>query len=493
MITYYIHLVLQKRTLIRSLRVALLVGIVLNLINTPELFNFNTTDLNIGKIFLTFLVPFLVSTYSSVLSNKTIKPGTISNLDALLKCKSCKKTNFHIHIGQEVEECPQCKEKTNWNPLKIFAQSNSDNDLLKSLALFARYNPMPLFRTTDKGIILGANPASEHIFTDDNLVSQNIKELIPEIKEIDFDGLMSGEKYKEISIKKSGRHFNFLMRGVPALQSIHIYGNDITEIVNAELKIKQQAEEIRQSIKYAWRIQQAMLPANEILNRLFPNNFIFYSPRNTVSGDFYWANQIGKHKIIAVADCTGHGVPGAFMSMMGISLLNEIILREKINYPSDILNKLRERLIDALTNKGIDSNVSDGMDISLISIDTESNLLRFSGAYNPLYIVRNSELLLLEADRMPIGQFVNDTVPFTEKEMQLTNGDNLFLFTDGFKDQTGGEKHKKYSSKQFKMLLTEISKFPSLEQVQILSTTFDNWKQELEQVDDVLVIGIQIE
>lgn len=491
MITYYIHLAFQKRTFIRSLRVALLVGIVLNLINTPELFNLNATDLNIGKVLLTFLVPFLVSTYSTVLSNKTIKPGTISNLDALLKCNSCKKTNFHIHIGQEVEECPQCKEKTRWNPLKIFALSNSDNDLLKSLALFARYNPMPLFRTTDKGIILGANPASEHVFTDDNLVGQNIKELIPEIREIDFNEIMSGEMHKEISIKKSGRHFNFLMRGVPALQSIHIYGNDITKIVNAELKIKQQADEIRQSIQYAWRIQQAMLPANETLNHLFPNNFIFYRPRNTVSGDFYWVNQVGNYKIIAAADCTGHGVPGAFMSMMGISLLNEIILREKITAPSKILNTLRERLILSLKNKGADSNVSDGMDISLISIGLDNNLLRFSGAYSPCYIVRRSELLQLEADRMPIGQFVNNTMPFSEKEIELINGDNIYLFTDGFKDQTGGEKLKKYSSKQFKSLLIEISKFPSQEQLQIISNTFDNWKNEQEQVDDVLIIGIQ--
>lgn len=492
MITYYIHLAFQKKTLIRSLRVALLVGIVLNLINTPELFNLSTTDLKIGKVLLTFLIPYLVSTYSSVLSNKTIKPGAISNLDALLKCNSCKKTNFHIHIGQEVDECPQCKEKTRWNPLKVFTLSNSENDLLKSLALFARYNPMPLFRTTDAGIILGANPASEQLFTDDNLVNQNIKELIPEIKNIDFEELISGEKLKEIVIEKSGRHFNLLLRGVPALHSIHVYGNDITDIVNAELKIKQQAHEIGQSIQYAWRIQQAMLPANETLNHLFPNNFIFYRPRNTVSGDFYWANQIGKHTIIAVADCTGHGVPGAFMSMMGISLLNEIILREKINHPAEILNKLRERLIHSLTNKGIDSNVSDGMDISLISIHTETNIVRFAGAYNPLYIVRKSELLLLEANRMPIGQFVNDTVPFSEKELQLAKEDNLYLFTDGFKDQTGGEKFKKYSSKQFKSLLIEISKNPSQEQGQLLADAFDNWKQEQEQVDDVLVIGIEI-
>lgn len=493
MLNYYLQLAFQKKPLMRSLEIALLVGIILNTINTPELLILSTSNLKIGKVLLTFLVPFLVSTYSSIISNKTIKPGTISYLDALLKCNSCKKTNFHIHIGQEVEECPQCKEKTRWNPLKIFTLSKSENDLLKSLALFARYNPMPLFRTTDKGVILGANPASEHLFSDSDLVNQNIKDLFPEINDVDFDSLMSSEERKEIVLEKSGKHFNLLMRGVPALQSIHVYGNDITEIVNAELKIKQQAHEIRQSIQYAWRIQQAMLPANEILNHLFPNNFVFYRPRNTVSGDFYWANKIGKYKILAAADSTGHGVPGAFMSMMGISLLNEIILREEIIHPAEILNKLRERLIDALSNKWIDSNISDGMDISLISIDTESNILRFSGAYNPLYIIKKSELLVLKADRMPIGQFVNDTVPFAEKEIQLNNGDNIFLFTDGFKDQTGGEKNKKYLSKQFKTLLIKISKFPSIVQRQILSTAFDNWRQEQEQIDDVLVIGIKID
>ncbi|MBC7196971.1 MAG: SpoIIE family protein phosphatase, partial [Deferribacterales bacterium] len=311
---------------------------------------------------------------------------------------------------------------------------------------------MPLFRTTDKGTILGANPASEHLFYDIDLVNQNIKELIPEIINIDFEKLISDEKPQEVVVEKSGRHFNLLLRGVPKLKSIHIYGNDITEIVKAELKIKQQADEIKQSIQYASQIKQAMLPSNETLNHLFPNNFIFFRPRNTVSGDFYWANQVGNYKIIAVADCTGHGVPGAFMSTMGISLLNEIILREKITDPSKILNTLRERLILSLRNKANDSIVNDGMDISVISIDSDNNLLRFSGAYNLCYIVRKYELLTLEPDRMPIGRFVNDTIPFSEREIKLIKEDNLFIFTDGLKDHRGGEKLKKYSSKQFKSL-----------------------------------------
>lgn len=492
MISYYLHLAIQKRTLMRSFRVALLVGIVLNLINNPELISLSASNINMGKVLLTFLVPFLVSTYSSVLSNKTIKPGAISNLDAMLKCTSCNKTNFHIHIGQEVEECPQCKKKTHWNPLKIFTITNSENDLLKSLALFARYNPMPLFRTTSNGIILGSNPAAEHLFSGKELTNLDLKEIIPESHKIDFDELIHTQGLKEITLEKSGKYYNLLFRGVAVLNTVHVYGNDVTEILLAQKKIRNQANEITQSIQYAWRIQNAMLPANEILNGLFPSNYIFYLPRNTVSGDFYWANQIGKHKIIAVADCTGHGVPGAFMSMMGISLLNEIILREEIIQPSKILNKLRERLILALKNKGQDINVSDGMDISLISVDMETNTLHFAGAYNPLYLVRNSELIALDADRMPIGQFVNDTVPFNEKEILIKQGDNLYLFTDGFKDQIGGEKNKKYSSKQFKHLLTETSKFSIEEQKQHIAQTFDNWKQEEEQVDDVLVIGLQI-
>lgn len=129
MISYYLHLATQRKTLMRSLRVALLVGIVLNLINHPELINLSASNINIGKVLLTFLVPFLVSIYSSILSNKTIKPGAISDLDAMLKCTTCNKTNFHIHIGQEVKECPQCKKKTDWNPLKIFSLSNNENDL----------------------------------------------------------------------------------------------------------------------------------------------------------------------------------------------------------------------------------------------------------------------------------------------------------------------------------------------------------------------------
>lgn len=492
MIKYYLHLAIQRKTLMRSLKVALLVGIVLNLINHPELLSLSASNINIGNLLLTFLVPFFVSTYSSVLSNKAIKPGSISNIDAILKCTRCNKTNFHIHIGQEVGECPQCKKKTRWNPLKIFSTTNNENDLLKSLALFARYNPMPLFRTTANGIILGANPAAEQLFSEKELTGIDLKEIIPEAHKIDFDELIHSQGSKEILLEKSGKYYNLLFRGVEVLNTVHVYGNDVTKIILAEQKIKTQANEIIQSIQYAWRIQNAMLPTNEILDSLFPSNFIFYRPKNTVSGDFYWANQIDKHKIVAVADCTGHGVPGAFMSMMGISLLNEIILRGEITQPAIILNKLRERLILALKNKGQDINVSDGMDISLISVNMETNTLQFAGAYNPLYVVRNSELIALEGDRMPIGQFVNDTVPFIEKDVQLFSGDNLFLFTDGFKDQTGGERNKKYSSKQFKQLLTEISNKKIKEQEQLITDAFDNWKQEQEQVDDVLVVGLQI-
>jgi serine phosphatase RsbU (regulator of sigma subunit) len=261
----------------------------------------------------------------------------------------------------------------------------------------------------------------------------------------------------------------------------------------AEKKIKLQANEIQESIQYAWRIQQAMLPGDETISKIFPRHFIFYKPRNTVSGDFYWVNKIGSLHIIAVADCTGHGVPGAFMSMMGISLLNEIVLREKITSPAIILNTLRERLKLSLKSEGNKSNVADGMDISLAIIDNNTKILQFAGAYNPLFILRKGELLILEADRMPVGEYINDTVSFTEKTFTTQHNDRLILFTDGFKDQNGGEKNKKYSSKQFKELLVSTSNQSINGQIQMIEQEFDLWKSEHEQVDDVLIMGIEID
>lgn len=492
MITYYLQLAFERKTLVRAIRVAIIVGIVLNLINNPSLFySFTETQPSLGRVMLTFLVPFVVSTYSSVLSNNSLKPGSVSHLDAMLKCKSCNKTNFHIHIGEEVEECPSCKRKTRWSPKKIFSFSHNDNDLLKSLALFARYNPQPLFRIDLNGIILGANPAAENLFKMTEITGLSIIELLPEISQIGFKHLAHTDGAQELMIHKDGKFYNLLMRGVPVLHSIQVYGSDITDIIKAEQKIKQQANAIKESIQYAWRIQKAMLTDDESVLRIIPEHFILYRPRNIVSGDFYWMVQVDHFKILAVSDCTGHGVPGAFMSMMGISLLNEIVLRENICNPATILNKLRERLIFALKAQSSNSDITDGMDISIVAINDKGSLL-FAGANNPLYLVRNGDLLIFEADPMPVGKDDTDKRPFTSKEILIENNDRIFLFTDGYKDQFGGERDKKFSSRKFKELLTNTSTKSIQDQLNTVSKTFDDWKGDYEQVDDVMVMGIKL-
>ena len=491
-IRYYFHLSIERSSLIRASRVAVLVGIILILINNPEILSGNFSDLNQGSIVMSFLVPFLVSTYSSILSHNKIKPGEISPIDGALKCNNCKKANFHIQIGQEAGECPQCKTDTRWKITRIFNASPSQNDMIKSLALFARHNPQPLFRIDADGIIIASNPASNLLLKNENPSNENITILLPELKQFDFNQIIENEEEKKIVISIKGEFFNLMLKGVSALKTVHIYGNDITQIVLAEQKIKSQAHEINESIQYAWLIQKAMLPHSKLFDTIFPSHFIFYRPLNIVSGDFYWVNNVEHLKILAVADSTGHGVPGAFMSMIGISILNEIILREKIYEPDKILNSLRERIIFSLSSGNKSNDVSDGMDIALIVINTNDNTLSFSGAYNPLYILRNGELIIIKADHMPVGKFINDHLSFNLTKTNIKPNDRLFLFTDGFKDQWGGEKGKKYSSIAFQKLIIELGKSPFDKQLNIMSTVFDTWKSDNEQLDDVLVVGIEI-
>jgi serine phosphatase RsbU (regulator of sigma subunit) len=492
---YNLHLFAEKTVQRRALRVALLVGIILNIINHPEWFDYgNFKEINYLMVLLTFLVPYLVSSWSSVLGSNKLKPGNISHIDAILKCKSCNKADFRIHIGQPVEECPNCNKWTKWYPSRIFAMMRSDNEMLKSLALFARYNPQPLFRINPEGVILGANPAAEVIFEKETLSGEDIHELIPEVREINLYKLIDEEEADELIVPCRNKYFKIIFKGVPALRNVHVYGNDITAIVLADKKIQRQAREISESIDYAWLIQKAMLPSDSFISVIFPRHFIFYKPLHTVSGDFYWVNRTGRFSIIAVADCTGHGVPGAFMSMMGNSYLSEIVMREKIVEPDEILNKMRDRLIQSLSagDKGGGGGMYDGMDITLVVFDTSNSTVRFSGAYNPLYVVRDGELFIYEADRMPVGSHIKETTKFRVTEVPVFPGDRLVMFTDGFKDQTGGERNRKFMAKRFRELITETSALPVEEQGNELARVYNNWKGDNDQVDDVLIVGIEI-
>jgi serine phosphatase RsbU (regulator of sigma subunit) len=253
--------------------------------------------------------------------------------------------------------------------------------------------------------------------------------------------------------------------------------------------IEEKNKHIIDSINYALRIQKAILPNDDEIKKALPESFILYKPKDVVSGDFYWFAERGNKKLIAAVDCTGHGVPGAFMSMIGSALLNEIVNNQKITDSDVILNKLREGIIKAMKQTGAEGENKDGMDIALCVIDEDS--IQFSGANNPLWIISNGELIETKGDKQPIGIYSN-SVYFTKSMIQPQKGDCIYIFTDGYADQFGGESGKKFKYKNLKETLLSINKKPMEEQKQILDSMIEDWKGGFEQIDDILLIGIRV-
>lgn len=242
------------------------------------------------------------------------------------------------------------------------------------------------------------------------------------------------------------------------------------------------------SIQYAQRIQLALLPSRNNLQTLFPGSFLLFQPKEIVSGDFYWIFQNEDYRFAAVGDCTGHGVPGALMSVLGINLLNEIVENKGILDPAEILNELRSGIIAAFDKEGKSSEYKDGMDISIVRISRKTNTYIAAAANNALYHISGQELEERSANRQPVG-YSHNLKPFTQQEFSFQNGDLLILFTDGYADQFGGPKNKKFRYKPFKEMLLE-NQNGNLEH--ILSSGFSSWKGSSEQVDDLCVLGIRL-
>jgi serine phosphatase RsbU (regulator of sigma subunit)/uncharacterized protein HemY len=262
------------------------------------------------------------------------------------------------------------------------------------------------------------------------------------------------------------------------------------QLQNLELGIKN--KEITDSIKYAKRLQEAILPPATLVKKLIPDSFILYKPKDIVSGDFYFVETWGGKTFVAAVDCTGHGVPGAFMSIVGYNLLNQALNVYGLHKPFLILNDLNKNISKMLHQSEEDSTVKDGMDICLVSIDRTKMLLEYAGAYNPLWIVRNKELIEIKADKFPVGAFIGETMKsFTHHEFKLEPGDMIYLFTDGYADQFGGTSGKKFKYKQLQQMLIEKSDLSSAEQKAHYDRVFEDWKGSLEQVDDILIIGIR--
>jgi serine phosphatase RsbU (regulator of sigma subunit)/streptogramin lyase len=264
-------------------------------------------------------------------------------------------------------------------------------------------------------------------------------------------------------------------------------------VTEQKKEIEQQNKHITDSIIYAKRIQDAVLPPEEVFDATLNDYFIFFKPRDIVSGDFYYLNKADNRIIVAAADCTGHGVPGAFMSLLGIAFLNQIVSRLKPGFnAADLLNQLRAEVKKALRQTGKREEAKDGMDISLCVIDADSKKLDFAGAYNPLLVVRNDEEIVYRADRMPIGVHYKGEKPFTNNEVELREGDMLFMYSDGYQDQFGGEDKRKFFSRPFRELLIKNASRSTENQKQLLADTFETWRADHDQIDDVIVLGIRI-
>lgn len=325
------------------------------------------------------------------------------------------------------------------------------------------------------------------------------------------------EKTKEFSINVGAGNFNIpfeplsdhdemgkaLLRMRDDLLS---YRSEMEQKVRAQTQeIRRQKEEVeiqkekvtalyidlQSSIDYAQRLQETILPNDASIKRMFPDSFVFFRPKATVSGDFYWFKELGGKKVFAAADCTGHGVPGAFMSLVGHNVLNTVT--KVFTKPSQILNNANRLAVDVLRPIDGETYMRDGMDIALCTIDQRAMTLEFSGAHNPVYIIRNGELITVESDPFSIGSYINNEREFTNHNVNLKEGDCLYIFSDGYADQFGGPKGKKFMRKRFRELLMEISHLPMPEQKWRLMDTLDRWQGNQEQVDDILVIGIRIE
>jgi serine phosphatase RsbU (regulator of sigma subunit) len=254
-------------------------------------------------------------------------------------------------------------------------------------------------------------------------------------------------------------------------------------------QISYQKRHIEDSIMYAKRIQTALIPSLELFSDKL-EHFVLYKPLAIVSGDFYWVSTQSNPQVIISADCTGHGVPGAFMSMLGVTMLNEIVNGKHILMPDQIIENLRQGIIKSLKQVAAEDSIKDGMDIAVCVVDFDENILWFAGANNPLYLVRNGELIHYRGDKMPVAIHYK-MEPFTLHKIDLKKGDAFYIFSDGYADQFGGPKQKKFMSMQLRESLVAMAGMPMLKQGERLNEIFEEWRGDGPQIDDVTMIGVR--
>ena len=328
------------------------------------------------------------------------------------------------------------------------------------------------------------------------------KQLADSLKIVERDKIaaIEAEKHQQIEEEKLAKQKLYTYAGVAGLGLcliiviITLRNNKkqrvFTQVIaDQKATVEEKNKEITDSITYAKRIQEAILPPQKLVEKHFPNSFIYYQPKDIVAGDFYWLAQSEHLIYFVVADCTGHGVPGAMVSVVCSNALNQTIKEFGDLAPGIILDKVRDSVIGTFEKS--EEEVKDGMDISFCIFDLKNNLLKWAGANNPLWIVKSdNSIVTLSPDRQPIGKYAHATA-FTSHEIQLEKGDTIYLFTDGFVDQFGGEKGKKYKAANLQKTILKINPLGLHEQHDALKNSFNTWKGDLEQVDDVCIVGIR--
>ncbi|MCF6366418.1 MAG: SpoIIE family protein phosphatase [Bacteroidales bacterium] len=265
------------------------------------------------------------------------------------------------------------------------------------------------------------------------------------------------------------------------------------ELDFANRELEERKKDLLDSIRYAYRIQTAIAPPKYLVDKLLPKHFILYMPKDVVSGDFYFVSEFKNKVLFAAVDCTGHGVPGALMSVIGFNGLIQGVGKDSVNTPGEILSFLDEYVNDVLRQTHDESGVKDSMDLAVCTVDFEKKEVMYAGAYNPMYYVKNGELIEIKADKLPIGVNVDGVVDiFTDHIVQLDEGDTVYIFSDGYADQFGGPRNKKFKYTQLKDVIMSVQSKPMKEQGEILKNKLIEWQGNEDQIDDILIMGVQM-